>query len=72
MNIQEDIKKLQEYEAFARFVKMIHDLREETIEEMHEAPTDRLQQLSGRIISYDQIIQMSDLQLLRNRFSDFM
>ena len=72
MNIQDDIKKLQEYESFARFIKMIHDLREETIEEMHEAPTDRLQQLSGRIITYDQIIQMSDWRLLQARFNDFM
>jgi|TARA_E500000318_G_scaffold110292_2_gene125318 hypothetical protein len=72
MNIQDDIKKLQEYESFARFIKMIHDLREETIEEMHEAPTDRLQQLSGRIITYDQIIQMSDWRLLQARFHDFM
>ena len=72
MNIQDDIKKLQEYESFARFIKMIHDLREETIEEMHEAPTDRLKQLSGRIITYDQIIQMSDWRLLQARFHDFM
>ena len=72
MNIQDDIKKLQEYESFARFIKMIHDLREETIEETHEAPTDRLQQLSGRIITYDQIIQMSDWRLLQARFHDFM
>jgi len=72
MNIQDDIKKLQEYESFGRFIKMIHELREETIEEMHEASTDKLQQLSGRVITYDQIIQMADWRLLQNRFSDFM
>jgi len=58
------------YEAFGRFVKMIHQLREETIEEMHEAPTERLQQLSGRIISYDQILQMADWELLQKRFQE--
>ena len=53
MNIQDDISKLQDYEAFARFVKMIHELREETIQELHEAPTEQIQQVSGRIITYD-------------------
>ena len=34
MQIQDDIKTLHNYEAFARFIKMIHELREETIEEL--------------------------------------
>jgi len=72
MTIQEDIKMLQNYEQFARFIKMIHELREETISEMHEASTERLQQLSGRVISYDQILQMSDYGLLQSRFSDHL
>jgi hypothetical protein len=72
MNIQDDISKLQDYEAFARFVKMIHELREETIQELHEAPTEQIQQVSGRIITYDQIIQMSGWEVLKKRFSDYM
>jgi|TARA_A100000171_G_C2008035_1_gene85014 hypothetical protein len=72
MNIQDDISKLQDYEAFARFVKMIHELREETIQELHEAPTEQIQQVSGRIITYDQIIQMAGWELLKKRFSDYM
>lgn len=70
MNIEDDIKMLQNYEQFARFVKMIHELREETISEMHEAPTERLQQLSGRVITYDQILQMTDWQFLHARFRE--
>jgi hypothetical protein len=72
MTIQEDIKMLQNYEQFARFINMIHELREETISEMHEAPTEQLQQLSGRIVTYDQILQMSDFGLLRQRFRDLI
>ena len=72
MNIQDDISKLQDYEAFARFVKMIHELREETIQELHEAPTEQIQQVSGRIVTYDQIIQMAGWELLKKRFSDYM
>jgi hypothetical protein len=72
MTIQEDIKMLQNYEQFARFINMIHELREETISEMHEAQTEQLQQLSGRIVTYDQILQMSDFGLLRQRFRDLI
>ena len=56
MNIQDDINSLHSYESFARFIKMIHELREETISEMHEASSETIQQVSGRIITYDQIL----------------
>jgi hypothetical protein len=72
MDIQDDIKMLQNYEQFARFIGMIQQLREETISEMHEASTDSLQQLSGRIITYDQILQMSNWPLLNARFRDLL
>ena len=67
MNIQDDIKTLYNYEAFARFMKMVHQLREETIEELHEAPSDNIQQISGRIITYDQLLQLVNWEELRNR-----
>ena len=67
MNIQDDIKTLYNYEAFARFMKMVHQLREETIEELHEATSDNIQQISGRIITYDQILQLVNWEELRNR-----
>ena len=72
MNIQEDIKALQSYESFARLINLIHSLREETISELHEAPSDRIQQISGRIITYDQILQMCDWERLQTTFKDRM
>ncbi len=72
MDIQSDIKVLHNYESFARFVGMIHQLREETIEELHEASTDSIQQVSGRIITYDQILQFAGWEDLRNKFKDFI
>lgn len=69
MNIEEDIKTLSHYEHFARFIQLINTFREECIADMHEADTDRLQQLSGRIITYDQILQMTDWQNLQKKFS---
>ena len=67
MNIQDDIKTLYNYEAFARFIKMVHQLREESIEELHEATSDNIQQISGRIINYDQLLQLVNWEELRNR-----
>jgi hypothetical protein len=72
MQIQDDIKTLHNYEAFARFIKMIHELREETIEELHESSVDGIQQVSGRIITYDQILQMCDWEKLQTTFKDRM
>jgi hypothetical protein len=67
MNIQDDIKTLHNYEAFARFMKMVYDLREEAIEELHEASIENIQQISGRIITYDQLLQLSSWQELSVR-----
>tara|TARA_R110002072_G_scaffold95438_1_gene210292 strand:- start:1096 stop:1314 length:219 start_codon:yes stop_codon:yes gene_type:complete len=72
MNIQDDIKSLQNYESFARFMGLIHSLREETISELHEAPSDKMQQISGRIITYDQVLQMCDWEKLQTTFKDRM
>tara|TARA_R100001015_G_C4605752_1_gene160806 strand:- start:114 stop:335 length:222 start_codon:yes stop_codon:yes gene_type:complete len=71
-NIQNDIKSLQSYEAFARFINLLHSLREETISELHEAPSEKMQQISGRIITYDQILQMCDWEKLQASYSDRM
>ncbi len=39
---------------------------------MHEAATEQLQQISGRIITYDQILQMVDSKKLEKRHKDFI
>ena len=72
MSIEEDLKTLSHHEHFARFIKLINSLREECIAEMHESSTDNLQQLSGRIISYDQILQMTDWDTLQKRWSSIL
>ena len=72
MQIQDDIKTLYNYEAFARFIKLIHNLREEAIEELHEASIENIQQVSGRIITYDQVLQLVNWEELVKRHSDYM
>jgi hypothetical protein len=72
MQIQDDIKTLYNYEAFARFIKLIHNLREEAIEELHEASIENIQQVSGRIITYDQVLQLVNWEELVKRHSKYM
>lgn len=72
MQIQDDIKTLHNYEAFARFIKLIHNLREEAIEELHEASIETIQQVSGRIITYDQVLQLVNWEELVKRHSEYM
>lgn len=72
MNIEDDLNTLSHHEHFARFIQLINTLREECIADMHEANTEKLQQLSGRIITYDQILQMVDWQSLQKKFSSIL
>ena len=69
-SLEEDLKALGNYEHFARFLKTISELKEETIEELHNASNEQIQQISGRILTYDQILQMTDWRKLQVRFAD--
>ena len=67
MSLEQDIKALSNHETFARFIQVIHSLREEQIEELHKSNYEELQQVAGRIITYDQILRMADWENLRTR-----
>jgi hypothetical protein len=64
---QKDLKILSDNDSFARFIHTIKLLREETIQDLHESSSDRIQQVSGRIITYDQILKMVDSESLLAR-----
>tara|TARA_Y200000002_G_scaffold153026_1_gene126542 strand:- start:840 stop:1061 length:222 start_codon:yes stop_codon:yes gene_type:complete len=68
MTLQEAIEALSHHESFGVFIQTILDLREEAIESLHDASSDNIQQISGRILTYDQILQMSDWRTLQKRF----
>jgi len=70
MSLETDLQALGNHEHFARFLKTVADLREETIEELHNASNEQIQQISGRILTYDQILQMCDWRNLQVRFAD--
>jgi|14BtaG_2_1085337.scaffolds.fasta_scaffold16153_1 hypothetical protein len=60
--IDQDVDALVKYDTFIRFLEFIKTLREEQIADMHEADSAKLQQISGRILSYDQILEMTDYE----------
>tara|TARA_R110002051_G_scaffold7078_3_gene33339 strand:+ start:2959 stop:3177 length:219 start_codon:yes stop_codon:yes gene_type:complete len=72
VSLEKDIEALSNYEHFARFIKVVEQLREECIADLHETSTEALQQLSGRILSYDQILQIVDWKKLQKRHKDFL
>lgn len=70
MSLEKDLQSLGNHEHFARFLKVVSELREETIEELHNASNEQIQQISGRILTYDQVLQMCDWRNLQVRFAD--
>jgi hypothetical protein len=72
VSIEKDIKALHNYEHFARFISVINDLREQSIGELSDATTDNIQQISGRIIAFDDMLQLSDWKNLEKRYKDFL
>jgi hypothetical protein len=65
MNLQDDLNTLLTHDSFIRYLRVISELREETISELHEASIDKIQQLSGRILSYDQILHLSNFNSIK-------
>lgn len=68
--MEDDIKALSNHEAFARFVYSIEAAREEVIADMAESSTEEIQQLSGRILAYDDILKMVNWTALRKRHQE--
>jgi len=65
-NIDRDIDTLKTHDTFIRFLSFVETLRDECISDLHESPTDKIQQISGRILSYDQILEMTQFKDLKH------
>jgi hypothetical protein len=67
IDIETDINSLVTHGSFVRFLQFIETLKDEQIADLHEAEPHKVQQISGRILSYDQILEMCDYkESLRN------
>lgn len=70
MNLQQALETLGHHESFAVLAKEVVKMREESIQELHSADIDKLSQVSGKILAYDEIISLCDWDSLRRRFSE--
>jgi hypothetical protein len=69
MTLEEAVNTLKHHESFGAFIGSVHQMREEAIAEMNKAPLEQVQQLSGKILAYDDILQMSNHEEVRRRFN---
>jgi hypothetical protein len=66
LTLETAISRLSVHQEFALILKTMRDLREENIGAMFNAKTDELQQISGQIIAYDQMLKMTNAdQIIR-------
>ena len=70
MQLQDNLNVLQNHEAFAGLVREVVTMREDCIKELHSADIDRLSQISGKILAYDEIIAICNWDSLIKRFPD--
>jgi len=68
MDLESALIALSHHEAFAFFITNIKNMREEIIGEMANASVEELQQISGRILAYDDILQMVNMEDIQRRF----
>lgn len=68
MTLEEAIQALEHHESFGTFILNIHQLREECISDLHKANYEDLHQVSGRILAYDQILQLVNFEDIKRRF----
>ena len=67
MTLEESLQFLQHNEHFATFISVIHALREESIADLHNSDLETIQQTSGKILTYDQILQMVSWENIRKK-----
>lgn len=75
-NIDRDVLNLSHNDSFIRLLATISSLREESIGDLHQASTEDIQQISGQILGYDQILKICDWDKLKvkhaQRLKDYL
>ena len=62
------LERLHNSEDFLKFLDYVHGIREWCISQMHDIPTERLQQLSGRILATEEILNVAKYQELSDKW----
>jgi hypothetical protein len=67
MNLEQDIKWLSNHPQFAHFINVLKEQRESYISSLHDATPERIMQISGRILAYDDLLRMVNSEDLIRR-----
>lgn len=59
-NMQKDLVFLSNFKPFGELLKQIQEMREDAISSLLEAKTEHIQQISGQIIAFDSILQLTE------------
>lgn len=59
---------LQNNEHFLEFLNALHAQREGWIAQLHDRPTETLQQLAGRILVLDDILEQANYKTVKERW----
>ena len=58
--MHKDILFLSNFKPFVELLKQIQNMREDAIGSLLEAKTEHIQQISGQIIAFDSILQLTE------------
>ena len=70
MTLEESVNTLKHHESFGAFINNVHQMREEEIAELSSASLEQVQQISGKILAYDEVLRMSNYEDMRKRFAN--
>ena len=72
MNIQQDIESLSKYEHFFHFLRSIHDMREDRINDLAGADKDEVLKIAGCIEAYQAILSLANYDEMKERHRDII
>jgi hypothetical protein len=67
MNKNDNLDSLIHIDAYVDFLQGIYAIRESLIQQMHDTTSDRIQQISGRILQCDDILGMGGYDRIVSR-----
>jgi len=70
MPLEQSLDHLSHVSQFADFLQAIKDERESCISALFDAETEKVQQISGQILAYDQILTMSNAESVLFRHAE--
>jgi len=66
------VERLHNNQDFLKFLNELHSVREYWIKQLHDLSTDSLQQVSGRILSIDEVLFSAQYEKMKDNWDRFM